>query len=249
VRLMKRIWKWLRFLPLLLLVGMLIYLLPYAKATDAAAEYLVSNESVTVESKRLKMTNYWLFEPFDASASTINVLLYQGGKVDHEAYARLASGLALAGYRVYLPALPFRLAFFDTSVLLRFEAEFGGSWIVVGHSLGGVAMATVLNQSDGIIGAVYLGSYPAVDVSQSDVFQLILWADQDGLTAYEDVENALDYTDFLTTEVVIIPGGNHAQFGDYGVQKGDGVATIDAATQIAITVSAIHSQFSSEVQP
>jgi pimeloyl-ACP methyl ester carboxylesterase len=246
---LKRVWKWLRFLPLLLLVGALAYLLPYAKATSDATAFLESNESVTVTSKRLKMTDYWLFEPFDASSSTINVLLYQGGKVDHEAYARLASGLALAGYRVYLPALPFRLAFFDASVALRFEAEFGGSWIVVGHSLGGVAMATILEQSDAIIGAVYLGSYPATDVSQSDAFQLILWADQDGLTKYEDVENALDNTNFLTTEVVIIPGGNHAQFGDYGVQKGDGVASIDAATQIALSVSAIYARFSSEVQP
>ena len=27
-------------------------------------------------------------------------------------------------------------------------------------------------------------------------------------------------------ETVRIPGGNHAQFGDYGAQAGDGVATV-----------------------
>ena len=30
-----------------------------------------------------------------------------------------------------------------------------------------------------------------------------------------------------------LPGGNHAQFGDYGPQKGDGVATVSRAEQTA----------------
>ncbi len=133
--------------------------------------------------------------------------------------------------------------------MLRFEAAFGGSWIVVGHSLGGVAMSTVLAKSDAIVGAVYLGSYPAVDVSLTDVEQLILWADQDGLTLFADVEASLENTDFFHTEVVVVEGGNHAQFGDYGQQKGDGVATIDTAMQIALTISAIYARFAPGVQP
>ena len=38
---------------------------------------------------------------------------------------------------------------------------------------------------------------------------------------------------------VVIPGGNHAQFGDYGQQKGDGVATITTQEQLDATVQAI----------
>ena len=34
----------------------------------------------------------------------------------------------------------------------------------------------------------------------------------------------------------MIEGGNHAFFGTYGEQEGDGTATIDNATQIAVTV-------------
>jgi hypothetical protein len=39
--------------------------------------------------------------------------------------------------------------------------------------------------------------------------------------------------------LVEIEGGNHAQFGDYGPQEGDGVATIDRAEQQRMTARAI----------
>lgn len=37
----------------------------------------------------------------------------------------------------------------------------------------------------------------------------------------------------------VIKGGNHAQFGSYGVQQGDGVATISGDDQINRTVALI----------
>jgi len=37
----------------------------------------------------------------------------------------------------------------------------------------------------------------------------------------------------------VIEGGNHAQFGYYGPQKGDGVATVSRDEQQRLTVSAI----------
>lgn len=59
------------------------------------------------------------------------------------------------------------------------------------------------------------------------------------LTVYgsfnSDVEENIDYTD----NVIKIEGGNHAQFGNYGKQKGDLDATITAETQQNITVKAI----------
>ena len=36
-----------------------------------------------------------------------------------------------------------------------------------------------------------------------------------------------------------IPGGNHAQFGDYGAQKGDGTASISAQEQLRQTEDVI----------
>ena len=41
------------------------------------------------------------------------------------------------------------------------------------------------------------------------------------------------------TEWITIEGGNHAQFGDYGVQDGDGEATISAEMQWGYTTDAV----------
>ena len=40
-------------------------------------------------------------------------------------------------------------------------------------------------------------------------------------------------------EEYIIEGGNHCQFGSYGFQSGDGMASIPAAEQVHETVSSI----------
>ena len=39
---------------------------------------------------------------------------------------------------------------------------------------------------------------------------------------------------------LVIDGGNHAYFGAYGEQKGDGVATVSNAEQIYVTASHIY---------
>ena len=49
------------------------------------------------------------------------------------------------------------------------------------------------------------------------------------------MEDEIDYTE----NVVEIEGGNHAQFGNYGPQKGDLPATISAEEQQTQTVEAI----------
>jgi len=42
-----------------------------------------------------------------------------------------------------------------------------------------------------------------------------------------------------TAREVAIPGGNHAQFGSYGAQEGDGTATISAHAQLNATADAL----------
>ena len=51
----------------------------------------------------------------------------------------------------------------------------------------------------------------------------------------QSVEDHIDYME----NVVEIEGGNHAQFGNYGPQKGDLPAAISAQDQQAQTVEAI----------
>ena len=80
-------------------------------------------------------------------------------------------------------------------------------------------------QVDGLIllGAYLYGNYPM----------------EQTLTVYgslnQSVEDKLDYSE----NVVEIQGGNHAQFGNYGLQKGDPPATISSQEQQSQTVTAI----------
>jgi len=43
----------------------------------------------------------------------------------------------------------------------------------------------------------------------------------------------------LDTVKVLIEGGNHAQFGQYGIQNGDGIATMEPEEQQIIVIEAI----------
>ena len=74
-----------------------------------------------------------------------------------------------------------------------------------------------------LLGAYIYGDYP----------------EENTLTVYgslnQSVEDHLDYT----RNIVEIEGGNHAQFGNYGPQKGDPPAAISAQEQQAQTVDAI----------
>ena len=84
------------------------------------------------------------------------------------------------------------------------------------------------DQVDGLIllGAYLYGEYPSADT----------------LTVYgslnQSVEDKIDYTE----HVVEIDGGNHAQFGSYGLQRGDPPAEITPQEQQARTVEAAQRQ-------
>ena len=59
------------------------------------------------------------------------------------------------------------------------------------------------------------------------------------LTIYGTFNSNLEKDINYTENIVKIEGGNHAQFGNYGKQKGDPDATISSDEQQNITVTAI----------
>lgn len=81
---------------------------------------------------------------------------------------------------------------------------------------------------DRVNGLILLGAYIYGDYALENT--LTIYGTLDGLVA-EDI----DYT----TNTVPIEGGNHAQFGNYGPQKGDLTATISTQEQQVQTVAAI----------
>ena len=119
--------------------------------------------------------------------------------------------------------MPFNMAIFSVNAADKAFDELSGidHWFIGGHSMGGaMASSYAAGHQEKVKGLVLLGAYIYGDV-----------APKDALTVYgtlnADLEKHIDYTD----NVVIIQGGNHAQFGNYGPQKGDGTATITAQEQ------------------
>lgn len=150
-----------------------------------------------------------------------------GAKIEPVAYAYKLSGLVDAGYTVVIvrPFLNFGL--FETRPLSAFTALAPGvsAWYVGGHSLGGVK-ACMYADSPEVRGLVLFGSYCANDLSGSALTVVSLSGSDDGLSTPEKIDANKAALPADTT-FVEIDGANHAAFGDYGLQAGDGESSID----------------------
>ncbi|KKI90850.1 carboxymethylenebutenolidase [Bacillus sp. SA1-12] len=165
----------------------------------------------------------------------VGIILYPGAKVEPEAYSYIGQQLADQGYLVVIPRVLFNFSLFDINITQEIVNEFESvrEWYVGGHSLGGVSAATYAyehpNKVDGLI---LLASYPSNnnDFSNMDLPMLSIYAENDGLSTIEKINETKH---LLSKRLMIyeIKGGNHAQFGIYGPQKGDNKATISIKEQ------------------
>jgi acetyl esterase/lipase len=184
---------------------------------------------------------WWVFRPAEDDAS-VGLILYPGGLIDGRAYAPAARAIAAEGYVVAIVPMPLRLAVLGaergTAVVEAFrEVE---RWAIGGHSLGGAMAAQFARRHpDRVQGLVLWAAYPSGsdDLSASDLQVLSLYATNDGLTSFEEIEDSRLLLP-PDTQFVAIEGGNHAQFGAYGPQRSDGVATISREAQQAQIVAA-----------
>ena len=87
-------------------------------------------------------------------------------------------------------------------------------------------------------GLILLGSYSTADLSGSGLTVLSVYGSEDGVMNREKYDEYKSNLPEGFTEV-IIEGGNHAYFGAYGEQEGDGTATVTPAEQLRQTAEAI----------
>ena len=199
------------------------YVSDYYRAEDVALEVMAQDSGITVQD------NLTILSPTYPTDTAL--IFYPGAKVEAEAYLPLLDQIRQTGIACILVHMPFHMAIFDANEAQKVIAQFPEyqHWYIGGHSMGG-AMASKFasdhpDQVDGLIllGAYIYGDYP----------------DEDTLTIYgslnQSVEEHIDYTE----NIVEIEGGNHAQFGNYGPQKGDLPAAISAEEQQKQTVEAI----------
>ena len=199
---------------------------PY-RAGNTAEAALQDTADVNVDTAR------WIvFEPAQ-SEPEVGIIFYPGGRVEPEAYAPLLHDLAAAGYLVVDVPMPLDLAVFGINKAEAVKAAYPQikTWVLAGHSLGGAMAANYLYENPQAARALILwGSYPAEsnDLSQSRLAALSLYGSEDSGAAEIAASAERLPEDAL---FVCFEGGNHAQFGDYGEQKGDGQALIPAADQ------------------
>ncbi|MBQ9057656.1 MAG: hypothetical protein IJ125_00550 [Atopobiaceae bacterium] len=178
---------------------------------------------------------------FVAEKPLAGMVFYPGAKVEAEAYAPLLTNCARAGITSIVVRPPFNLAILNAGaaggVLEQFpEIE---TWVLAGHSLGGsMAGDYTADHADTISLLVFLAAYPHLDLSNYGGAVLSIVGSEDTVINRTNYEEAKDKCPHNTQEVVI-SGGNHAGFGNYGEQDGDGKATITSEQQQAQTVAAI----------
>ncbi len=180
----------------------------------------------------------WItFSPV-TNASTTGFIFYPGGKVAATAYAPLLRMIAEAGFPSFLVSMPLDLAVFapDKAATVLTANPAISIWVIAGHSLGGAMAAQFVHAHPGTFsGLVLLASYPADwnNLSAVPVDVLSVYGTNDKVVR-RDIPGTAALLP-ITATIVEITGGNHAYFGWYGEQVGDGTATIARETQQAMT--------------
>lgn len=231
-----RILMWVLGLLAAFVLGFVVWGSTPAKPMPEALTALQSDSMVTVE------TGKWLVFYPQASKPTTGFIFYPGGHVDYRAYAPAAHQIAAQGSLVVIVHMPLNLAVFNPGAAADVIAAYPKiqHWAVGGHSLGGSMAANYVfthpGESEGL---VLWASYPAAsnDLSQSGIRVLSISGTLDGLSSPKKIAASVPLLPAETIWVVI-EGGNHAQFGWYGAQSGDNLATISREKQQAQIVQA-----------
>lgn len=183
---------------------------------------------------------WYIFEP--EGAPTAGFIFYPGGLVDPAAYAPLMQRLSDGGILAIIVPMPLDLAVFgvgnaDDVVARNPHID---TWIIGGHSLGGaMACEYIKDGTSEIDGLALLASYPAdsTDLSDLPIAAISIYGSEDGVAGDVFDQSLQRLPD--GTSLKEIQGGNHAQFGNYGPQEGDGAASVSRDEQQDLTAGAI----------
>ncbi len=223
--------KWLKIsliaiisLVLLLTGAFFIYVSDYYRADDVAIAVMQSEATMHVQD------NIIILSPTTSSDTAL--IFYPGAKVEYFAYLPILEKIKEScGITCILVKMPFNMAIFDANAADKTIDQFPDikNWYIGGHSMGGAMASNYASKHQEkvkgliLLGAYIYGNYPA----------------ENALTVYGTFNTSVAEKINYTENIVTIEGGNHAQFGNYGKQKGDPDATISSVEQQNIAVEAI----------
>lgn len=138
--------------------------------------------------------------------------------------------LAESGVCCVLVKMPYHLAILDSEAAGRVMVDLPDvvQWYLGGHSLGGTMAAGYAAEHESeFAGRILLAAYPTEELENLPV--LSIYGSEDCVLNHEKYKESIPYAKNLTEHV--IAGGNHAGFGNYGAQDGDGCAEISEEEQ------------------
>jgi len=206
-------------------VAFLFYSSMVMRGDRAAAIEVWTNDDLVVTS-----TDHSIVIAPATDPSGAGLVFIPGAKVDPYAYLYKLSGIVEeTGATVVITKPILNLAFFDQRPLSTFtdDAPTVERWFVGGHSLGGVRACQWAEGTD-VAGLVLFGSYCSNDLSDTGLQVLSISGSEDGLSTPQKIDSAASLLP-EGTDFVEIQGLNHAGFGDYGVQPGDGRSSLTGA--------------------
>ncbi|HMM69433.1 MAG TPA: alpha/beta fold hydrolase [Gudongella oleilytica] len=202
----------------------LIYASDYYRADDTAIAAMQIDSVTKLDDRLIIVTP-------DTPGKTA-MIFYPGAKVEYFAYLPLMEKIKdSSGIMCILVKMPFNMAIFDPNAAEEIMEQFPEieNWYVAGHSMGG-AMASYYasNNQDKVKGLILLGAYIYGDFPENKA-----------LTIYGSFNTSIAEKINYAENIVVIEGGNHAQFGNYGKQNGDVDAAISSEEQQSIAAEAI----------
>lgn len=208
---------------LALMAVLVVILRPYP-AEVAFLEEVYANQQLQVN----ELPGWFEIIPNQAS-ETSAIIFYPGGLVSADAYLYMLSGIALeTAQPVYVIKFPLSLAVTNISAANAVVQAYPlvTNWTIAGHSLGGsMACRYAKDNSQVIEKLILMASYCDQSIQDSSISVLTLYG---SLNNGIDNQALADFAQNLPTDnkMVLIEGMNHAQFGNYGPQRGDNMATI-----------------------
>jgi len=155
------------------------------------------------------------------------IIFYPGARVDPDAYARYMHTFAEHGYAAFIIKMPLNIALLGQNLASNVIVANPSIklWVIGGHSLGGVSACSFALHNSIIKGLLLYASYPSEDLSKQIRLRITsISGTNDGLATPAKIAAAKPLLP-ATTNYVVVQGGVHAFFGDYGVQDGDGQPT------------------------
>lgn len=236
---------WINVISSLILVGIfsvsfaLIYFAFNYKATDHAKSCLKSDEIIEINENK----SYYKFDNINHDDQAI--IFYGGGKVEEISYAPLCNKIAHQGIDVYLVKFPLYFPLINVGAANEIiKNNLHEHLYMMGHSLGGTAAALYLKDiKTSFDGIIFLASYSTTKLNDS-LKCLSLYGSNDSVLNKE--EYTKNTNNFPTNyKEIIIEGGNHSNFGDYGLQRKDTASKLSNDEQVELTTSLVVSLMNS----